>query len=266
METPRNRANLSKRIRRFLARETARDKVLADLLKVLHDKLKLNLYLFGGAIRDIALYGNREDPTDIDIVYAGNSNDDLIEKVLDNRFSFEKNKFGGYRIPTAYWTVDFWCAQNTWAIRHGYCDYEGVNSLLNTTITNWESILFGINTGSIICNADYLRNLKRRYLDVVCELNPNSLGMCVRIARAFVVSDVEFFSGKAARILRDGLLNHSFEQISSYEKTHYRASYVDRATYDHLFTFTDSSNSDSADIRVSPVERSIPLFIDGCDG
>ena len=98
MRTAKNKEDLAKRIVRFLLRERIKDDPLNELLGTLESRLYL--YLFGGAIRDIAIYGNVEEPSDIDIVYVENIDEDLLESLLIKRFRFEKNRFGGYRIPT----------------------------------------------------------------------------------------------------------------------------------------------------------------------
>ena len=258
MRTAKNKKDLAKRVNRFLLREKNKDDRLTELLKSLESRLFL--YLFGGVVRDIAMYGNIEEPSDIDIVYVEDIAADEIESLLNTGFETERNRFGGFRISTKHWSVDLWSARNTWAIREGHCNYDGIHSLLNTTITNWESILYGINTGSVICNSDYFRNLQSRYVDVVCDKNPNSVGMYVRIARGFALGGAKRFSSRAVRVLRHGLNEYSFSDISSYERTHYRASFIDEATYDYLLTRANSVDSASGIVKMEPIKRTETLF------
>lgn len=245
--TARKSSDLAKRVKRFLLRERKRDGVLSHLL----DRLMScqTVYLFGGVLRDIALYGisrldapaeirqdllgQRQGESDIDLVCVG-SRDLLDSAIAESSFEFRRNKFGGFRVETSSWFVDLWNAEDTWAFRRGGRQYNGVESLLDTTITNWESILFKLEGCRLIHGENYFRDLNERYLDVVFCENPNPLGMYVRILRTYACKDASVLSGKAARVLSTALAVHSFEEIRAYEGNHYRVNHIGKNVYDHL--------------------------------
>lgn len=227
--TARKPSDLVKRVRRFILRERKRDKVLAEFLD--HLNSIQGVYLFGGVLRDIALYGISRLETDIDLVCDG-ARESIGSVVEESGLAFKTNRFGGFRIKTAHWFVDLWNARDTWAFREGGRRYDGVESLLGTTITNWESILFQLKGYRLIHAEGYFRDLNERYLHIVFDRNPNPLGMYVRVLRAYTCKDASVLSNRAARVLREALQKYSFEDLSDYEHAHYRAAHIGRKEYE----------------------------------
>ena len=253
--TVRNRNALSKRIGRFLDRERARDQALADLITRMtaHGRL----YLYGGILRDIALYGIDEFRSDIDIVYVGGRPSFDIAQGLD--VPIERNRFDGLRIRTERWLVDLWEARKTWAFQQGLREYESIESLLDTTITNWESILYRVDGGRLICKDSYFEDLHKGYLDVVFDANPNVLGMYIRLVRTCASKDVHTLSRRAAQIIGEALLTHSFEEMSAYEKVHYSSSYISKETYDYLHQ--GIQNSEGSLVNLGGKQELLPFDV-----
>jgi len=189
------------------------------------------VYLFGGVVRDIALYGISRLDSDIDLVCV-ESRDGIWPWAKAKGLSFQQNKFGGCRVETDRWFVDLWRVEDTWAFKEGGCKYTGVESLLGTTITNWESILYGLRDQKLIYAGNYFEDLEERYLDVVYYRNPNPLGMYVRILRAYGLKDAAILSGKAVRAVNGALGTYSFGDVSAYEKEHYQFQYISKDIYD----------------------------------
>ena len=242
VQIAKNADDLAKRVRRFLDRERRKDDHLSSLLK---DMSICPTYLFGGIIRDIAFDGILERDgvmSDIDVVCWGRNNFvDRLVKYCTGYEDIRRNKFGGYRISTRHWKVDVWDIRSTWAFRTGQISYQGPESILKTTITNWESILVRldrahVNRGSVICDDNYFRDIARGYLDVVLEVNPNPIGMYVRILRAHASGRVLRLSRRAADLLRQAMSVHSFEDFSSYESGHYGHCLIERRSFGVLST------------------------------
>lgn len=226
--TVRKSSDLAKRVRRFLVRERRRDRDLSKLLECLD--ARRDLYLFGGVLRDIALYGIDKTESDIDLVWTAPG--ERLRSVLEeNGSDYVQNRFGGFRVETGRWFVDLWRAEDTWAFREGGQEYRGVESLLDTTITNWESVLCRLDGYRVIHRVNYFEELDRRYLDVVFERNPNPLGMYVRIMRTYASRETAMLSPRAARVLGGALERYSYEDMRRYEEEHYRHQYVDEAVY-----------------------------------
>ena len=247
-------SDLAKRVKRFLSRERDRDRVLLhllDCLNSLHD-----VYLFGGVLRDIALFGIERLESDIDLVSEG-SRDQIRSVVEANRFRFTRNKFDGFRVETERWFVDIWSAEDTWAFRKGGRRYDGIESLLSTTITNWESILCRLNGCRLIHGENYFKDINDRYLHVVFDKNPNPLSMYVRILRTYAYKDTAVLSSKAAWVLNAALRTYSFEDLSAYERVHYPVPYIRRAVYE---LFRDRvQNPDLLPVKVREPLRGLPL-------
>ena len=233
MSTARKPSDLIKRIRRFLARERGRDRTLANLFERCLQSCG-EVYLFGGVVRDIALHGISRLDTDIDLVCM-ESRGGIWSWVKASGLSSRRNKFGGCRVETDRWLVDLWRVEDTWAFNEGGCQYTGVESLLDTTITNWESILYGLRGQKLIYAGNYFEDLKERYLDVIHYRNPNPLGMYVRILRAYGLRDAAILSGKAVRVVNGALKTYSFGDVSAYEKNHYQFQYISKDVY-NLFS------------------------------
>ena len=258
ISTATNRNTLAKRVRRFLDREQARDRILANLISRMNTDG--SLYLYGGVLRDIALYGIDEFRSDIDIVYVRHRVSFDIARCLEH-LSIERNRFDGFRIRTKNWIVDLWEAKRTWAFQQGIREYRSIESLLDTTITNWESILYHVEGNRLICKDSYFDDLRRGYLDVVFDVNPNELGMYIRLFRAFASKDVSVLSQRAARVIGEGVLAHSFEEISDYERSHYFSSYISEETYDYLKRHDGIRNPKGTCVNLGSKQQALPLHM-----
>lgn len=239
---------LSRRLRYFVRRERARDSKLAHLL----DEVAAPAYLFGGVVRDLALYGKRDlanREVDIDLVCGARGR-------LANGFfrrlagvdGVARNKFGGFRLTTHLWKVDVWAAEDTWAFRQGKFRYESIESLLETTITNWEAILFRLDGGPLTCKESYFSDIHEGRLDIVFGDNPNPLGMYVRLVRACAEGRVRYLSAKARDLVRDALAAYSFENLRSYEKAHYRRRHIDELSYERVARAVHANETGELDI------------------
>lgn len=216
-------------------------------------------YLFGGLLRDIALFGRRGFSSDIDIVVDGSW--ETVSRFLDT-CGANKNKFGGYRLRVGRWPVDVWNARETWAIREGYVRWAGIASLTETTVLNWDAILMNWRTGSFISRPKYFEELRERILDIVLEENPNSKGMAVRVFRHLCLKDARRITARAARYLADCTGHYSFDDIVQAEKESYGDSVVDPAIYrffQQLRSMDEGVIRDYWDIAISSIKGELGL-------
>lgn len=246
--------SLSKRVVRFLEREKQRDERLGGLLERLS---AYDVYVFGGVLRDLALFGAKGFSSDIDLVHLGNHRS--VEESIAMA-GVRQNRFGGLRIATDFWFVDLWEARQTWAFRCGLKEYRGVDSLLETTITNWESVLFSLSNDRIICSERYFADLGRGYLDVVCEHNPNALGMYVRLLRAYVCKEAKLLSAKAAETIASGLCSYSLAEVNAYEASHYGQLHVNETAYKYLREHAYLGNPGLLAVELEGAQKALPLF------
>jgi hypothetical protein len=214
-----------------------------------------NIYLFGGVLRDLALYGKRGFNSDIDIVVDGDWAGfvEYLEYIGAGR-----NKFGGYRFSIGEWPIDVWNAEDTWAIREGLVPYNGVASLIKTTVLNWDAILMNWKTKYFICDPTYLQSLRERAIDVVLERNPNPLGAAVRVLRHLSSKDARRIGRRAAAYLERCTLEYSFEEIFRAEIESYRNSLIEPALYD-FFSEAANIKSESIEQRLNEAEQKLQM-------
>ncbi|WP_054085435.1 hypothetical protein [Pseudomonas syringae group genomosp. 3] len=155
--------------------------------------------VFGGLLRDIALFGTRNFNSDIDLV-VDCSSERLRSFFMSCKYAFNQNKFGGYRLEVGGWSVDVWPIRETWAFNHAGIAYRGHDSLLLTTITNWDAVVFSFKEKKIISGEYYLDSLRLGELDIVLSDNPNSASVLMRVIKA--VCD------KRAKILMPRMLGY----------------------------------------------------------
>jgi predicted nucleotidyltransferase len=183
-----------------------------------------NLYLFGGLLRDVSLFGRKAFNSDIDIVVEGDWTH-CVEFL--ERIGAARNKFGGYRFQVGKWPIDIWKAEETWAIRRGLIRYDGIFSLTKTTVLNWDAILMNWKSKNLVCRNDYLESLVNRRLDIVLTENPNPKGTAVRVFRHICLKDARQLTSRAADYLASCTRKYSFAELKESEIASYKTSVID---------------------------------------
>ncbi|NTS77424.1 hypothetical protein HR060_11185 [Catenovulum sp. SM1970] len=212
---------LKKRLQRFFqSHNTGRQQVqlVVDQLEALGPT-----YLFGGAIRDIALEGMRNFYSDLDFVVDCRIN--KLDKLLDKLslvYKTERNKFGGYRLYCAKWWLDIWAIENTWAFRQQKVVYQNHLSLLDSTIMNWDAALYQPSSNKLHTPKHYFDHLTQGHLQAVLLTNPNPKGALVRILRTLAGKQVKQLDAKLAEFIVQELNHTSLECLLAYEIDHYQ--------------------------------------------
>lgn len=214
---------LRKRLFRFLQSKESAMLHLNQTLQQIHHTA--DAYIFGGMIRDIGLFGINQFNSDIDIVFDS-SKDELIKTLETLNVTAKQNKFGGFRILDNNVIIDIWALSDTWAFKSGLVPFTGVESLLNTTLMNWDAILYNLSSRKIICSADYFENLASGHIDIILEKNPNELGSIVRVLRAIYGKNATSIGEKTADFLKHGFNKFSSQDIIEYEKQSYSISFL----------------------------------------
>ena len=127
------------------------------------------VYIFGGLLRDLAIFGKKGFNSDVDVVVEGDW--ESCVSYLSSAGAL-KNKFGGFRLRVAGMPVDIWNARETWAVRKGLVEYRGISSLIDTTVLNWDAILMNWRTKNFVCQDQYIDQISERILDVVLLSQP----------------------------------------------------------------------------------------------
>jgi hypothetical protein len=227
-------------------------KSIVEFLNFLSDVIPDgDVYLFGGVLRDVALFGRRGFTSDIDLVVEGNW--DHCVRYLAS-LGAQQNKFGGFRLEVAGWPVDIWNAADTWAIKQGLVAYKSIASLTETTVLNWDAILMNWRTGAFVCRERYLEELRERTLDVVLVANPNPLGMIVRVFRHLCSKDARRVTRTAARFLAEATSKYSYVEIVSEERRSHGTAVIRRDIF-NLFEQMNDSEATSFGYSTTEIHR-----------
>ena len=212
-----------------------------------------DLFLFGGILREVAMYGRRGFDSDIDIVVDGEW--EAVVKYLIRRGA-KRNRFGGLRCIVDGWPVDIWRARDTWAIREGHVEFRGIESLLKTTILNWDAILLNWRAKEIICDRFYLRDIHEGIMKIVLERNPDPLGASVRAFRHLCLKDARKISIGAARFLSQAAKTYPFDVVQSTERNRFHSAAI---TLDVLEFFEKMDTKTEDSIRKYCAESPRPI-------
>lgn len=239
--------------------DDSRNRITAFLNHIINVSSSGNVYLFGGILRDIALFGRHGFNSDIDVVVEGNwQNCVAYLKTL----GAGKNKFGGYRLEVGEWPIDIWSANETWAIAQGLVEYNGISSLTETTVLNWDAILMNWKTREFVCRENYLEEINTRTLGVILEKNPDPLGMAVRVFRHLCLKDAKNITPSAAEYLAKCAKEYHFDDIRSREIRGYGNSVIESAVYKvfaHLTSQEDLGHHYSSSIACDIVNPRLAL-------
>lgn len=202
-----------KRIRRFFDEPMAERRAVGCFI----DEVSVcaDIFVFGGALRDISLHGALSFVGDVDTVVQVHDGEALMEVL--GRYEAVQNKFGGHRVRFGRWNFDVWEVSRTWAFAEGVVEAHGPLSLLETTFFNWDAILYDWRSGSLHHGQDYFSDLSQRYLELVLEENPNAVGALVRTLRTICMSDEIRTGPRLSAFVVGGLEDISNEEILSYE-------------------------------------------------
>jgi hypothetical protein len=211
-----------KRLRRFFEEPKPERRHVPSLISRLAEAS--DVFVFGGAVRDISLLGGSKFNGDVDIVVRAFDRNGL-HSILES-YSAEKNKFGGYRLQIGQWKFDVWEASETWAYKVGAVEEQTHLSLLETTFFNWDSIIFDAHKGVLHHGPKYFSDLADKYLELILEDNPNMLGAFVRALRTLNLSDEIRTGPKLSYFLKTQLANIADKEIMSYEGGSFAKRYI----------------------------------------
>lgn len=249
---------LKKRVNRFFSSSTQLRADVYDFVNILTKNNVFDIYVFGGLVRDIGLFGVRDFTSDVDLVVETHRTSLLKALSQLPKHTITENKFGGFRIKQGSWSFDIWCAQDTWAIKNRLVKYEDVTSLLKTTFLSWDSALFDVRNQNLICSNDYLENLVNGSLDIVLQDSPNELGSMVRLTRAIYGKGAKELKGNALDTLKTYFKKYSFEEIISYECQSYSKLFIDLSKLQSLRNEVESMPNGSS-LRLKEVQLALPL-------
>lgn len=250
-----NKKLLKDRLLRYISPESNDRKELFNFIE--HVSEYGDVIIFGGVIRDIALYGIKKFKSDVDLVFDGKSS--LLDEIL-LEFDVKKNKFGGYRLKSGGIDVDIWPVKNTWAFKENIVEYVSPKSLLNTTITNWDAIFFSWREQSFSFNEGYFKDILSGYLDVILDKNPNMLGMIVRVLRHFILKEANVFSPRLVKILISYLDIYSLDEMVEYESKSYGEVYITASIVNYVKKFLLLHSDSNSPLVLDKINKTKSIF------
>jgi hypothetical protein len=133
-----------------------------------------NIYLFGGAVRNY-LDGCFESFRDLDFVVEFKSGTGISIKdiIRGKNYSFEINRFNGYKFCFRNLLIDIWDINDTWAFKHTELKTTPDN-LLKSVFLNMDGLVYSLNEKRFLADCDkvYQKMKASRYLDIVLPENP----------------------------------------------------------------------------------------------
>jgi hypothetical protein len=151
-----------------------------------------DVFLVGGAVRDVARRGVRTFRSDLDFVVHGENKEKFVR--LMEIHGAMPNRFGGFGLQIGKLKLDAWHIEDTWARTAGIVDVNSPSDLLNCVFFDWDAILYDVSQNDIIAPPDYFSRIGSNVLDLCLEDNPNEAGSLVRAIRRGALWDVKFGS------------------------------------------------------------------------
>lgn len=179
------------------------------------------VYIFGGTIRDIATYGAKAVPRDLDLVVDGIDTQTLAETLSD--LSPEINRFGGLSVDRGV-RIDIWPLHETWALKQDDNFTPNIENLPKTTFLNVEAVAIRVDTtrghAREIHENGFLDALNRQVLDVNYEPNPYP-NSCV--IRSLVTSQKLGFSlsPRLCNYIVDHTSDQKISELIAFQRAHY---------------------------------------------
>lgn len=232
---------LQKRLHRFFEEPKASRSEVYELVQLLKQRLEVDIFAFGGLVRDINLFTVRGFSSDIDLVVDLSRKDlDQLMKELSPNYRISKNRYGGYRLEKLRWKFDVWCITETWAFKEQLVTYQNPKSILQTAFLNWDAVLYDLRRSKLIFGEGYLESLRNGELDVVLSETPNELGATVRILRAIQSKGVLKLGYGAHKFLVNCFNKFSIETILKYEQKSFKNRYLSYENVSELTKYLDT--------------------------
>lgn len=172
--------DISKQVEKFIFSKTpAMRRIRDEVIDPLNDVGEVAV--IGGLVRDIVRFGVDHRPiSDLDLVIDGSSSQ--VQKIA-RKLGAIPNRFGGYKLSTDFYEIDFWALPTTWAKINTDVEIDGIHDLTKSTFFNWDAIVYSITNNKTFFGESYLRDLSDRVLEINLAPTPSHKGNTVRALR-----------------------------------------------------------------------------------
>ncbi len=198
----------------------------SEPVEIINEMMKFGpMVVIGGMIRDLAVLGNKNFCSDLDLV-INPSDVGKFDRFM-SVYAASKNKYGGYQLVAGRWKVEVWPLERTWAKEKNYVDVKNFRDLLNITFFNWDAILYDITNRQLISSEHYFNELERRILDINLRHSLNPLGNAIRALRSLYRYDAKF-SYSLSRFVFEQMASHGVETVLEKEKLSFPKTFLHR--------------------------------------
>ena len=210
---------LRSRLSRFLTEPAPWKENLREIVEALK-RTKWDAVVFGGVLRDLALYGPSERPRDVDIVVNCSSYE--LSTWL-SAFPSQRTRFGGFRVRLHKWNFDIWTLRETWAFTAS--DMEPTfENLPKTTFFNIEGVAAQLNTAPrqkrAVYSFGFADAISSKILDINFEPNPFPQ-LCIVRGLLTAVRHRLVLSSRLARYMADHANRTEIAEIVQVQSRHY---------------------------------------------
>ena len=253
-------AQLKEDVREFLkSPNPSMARIRAEMLIPLQSLGRV--FVIGGLVRDIAMYGLEERPiSDLDLVVR------CSPRRLEDfaaRFDGVKNRFGGFAVRTEAYRVDFWSFSETWAKTAGHISLKTAADLTKTTFFDWDAVVYSTQDHKLWAIDRYLRRLQSGVLDINLEENPSRLGTLVRALRRLMMWDARP-SGRLSAYIHREMECFTWDELLLAESgafyTHYLAEFASKDAFKEAVlqsaSFRNRNVDRRRDVKFVEIERS----------
>jgi len=167
---------------------------------------EIPIYLFGGAVRDLAIFDRSAAPIDIDLVVDGVSIAEL--EIALRAFVERKTRLGGLRLSIEGTSIDIWPLRETWAFRANRVLSPSFADLPTTTFLDVEAIAAELTCDCLkigrIYSSGFFKSVIKRVIDINYPSNPfpeRAVARSLALAGRIGFSVGPTLAGRAAELL-----------------------------------------------------------------
>lgn len=201
---------------------------LNELLRTIESR-RWAAYLFGGAVREIFLWGRHSRPRDLDLVLDGRSFEEF--QTLYASYTLGQNRFGGLKLRLRALMLDVWPLERTWAFAahpgagpwaKGKLKFE---HLPRTTFLNIDAVAVRIGTSggrhhAWVIQHGFFEAMRQKILDINFAENPYP---DLSVVRSLYYADRFGFgiSGRLTAYLRHHIREAGVPALIAAQRRHY---------------------------------------------
>ena len=246
---------LRERLTRFLSNASPWKKPLRDILRLINER-KWEAVIFGGVLRDLAVFGPSERPRDVDIVVTADVSHTELENAFD-KWTVRRTRVGGLHLLVDKWMFDIWNVADTWGINRLGLP-ANLSELPKTTFLNVEAIAAGIDTARgqqrQLYSYGFAEAIENRTVDINFMENPFPALAVVR--SLLTAARLDFKIGpRLGKYILEKSHSGSFRELVEIQKDHYAMVRIPEPKLDLWIGSINAQLSNGASAIMLPLER-----------